>query len=53
MIVAVILFVTAPLAGVNKLVCLVAVYVYCFLVRLVSLMILDGIGETVIYHSVR
>ena len=53
MIVAVILFVTVPLAGVYKIVFLVAVHVCCILVRLVSLTILDGIGETVIYHSVR
>ena len=53
MVVDVILFVTVPLAGDDKLVFLVAVYIYCFLIRLVSLTILDLIGETVIYHSVR
>ena len=51
-IVAVISFVTVPLAGVDKLAFLVAVYVYCFLIRLVSLTNLDGIGETVIHHSI-
>ena len=58
MVVPVILSVTVPLAGVNKLVLCCRV---CILLpgkatsqsHHETLMILDGIGETVIYHSVR